>query len=146
MHTRVRHHGQRYAGLKKQFALLLAERERLERRLGFIDAVRSGRVPGLECLRIGSAEARALGLPAEAPYAPRSDASSDGALPLHLPAAQALAVTDPLVLCKKVAGGALLGSASQGARRHWEMGVEASVRHLPVLSLRELPDAAWVIR
>ena len=118
------------------------ERDRLGRRVAFIESVRSGRVPELDCLRIGAAEAGALGVPPEAPYSSEgaSEGASASALPLHLNTSQALLVTDPLSLCKRVVGSA------QSARRQWDLSVEASVQHLPVLSLRELPDAAWVIR
>ncbi len=71
-------------------------------------------------------------------------AAAAAALPLHLVGAAALAVTDPLTLCKRVAGGGGVGTLC--ARKKWELGVEAGIQHLPTLSTCEVPDAAWVIR
>ena len=146
---------------------------RLPRRQSLAALVRAGRVPQLECLRIGAQEAQQLGLAPEWPYyssaeeqqqvmqvleggggSSSSSSSSSSvlvgaereggqAVPEGLAGAAALAVTDPLTLCKKLSGAFV--TQLSGARRKWELGVEGGVRKLPTLSASEAPDAAFLI-
>jgi hypothetical protein len=144
--------------------LLKYNEERYARRQRLIELVQDGRVDALSCLRIERGEAEELGLSPDWPYfhaveeeleedegevpagSLQGSRAASGAAGLAHTDPAGLAHTDPMTLCKKIMAGKPLSTTAAGsARKAWELSVETSIVHLPVLhSNSALPDKTFL--